>query len=124
MSFAQPLLRSFASLLPGLVLLGTARGQLSFQGLGTLPGGTFSSAQAMSSDGSTVVGFGNSTAGFQALYWTRTDGLKPLGDLPGGSFDSLAVGVSALGTTIVGTGHPTGSSNGQAFRWTAGSGMV
>lgn len=42
--------------------------------------------------------------------------MQPLGDLPGGSFGSFALGVSANGTTIVGR---SSSANGtEAFRWT------
>jgi MYXO-CTERM domain-containing protein len=44
--------------------------------------------------------------------------LTPLGDLPGGAFDSLAKDVSADGSVVVGV------SNSEAFRWTASSGMV
>jgi len=45
-----------------------------------------------------------------------------LGDLPGGSVQSYAYGVSADGSTIVGS---SSSSNGtpEAFRWTSASGM-
>jgi uncharacterized membrane protein len=42
-----------------------------------------------------------------------------LGDLSGGSFDSVAVGVSADGATVVGRGKGN-----EAFLWTAGGGMV
>jgi probable HAF family extracellular repeat protein len=45
-----------------------------------------------------------------------------LGDLPGGSFESSALDVSADGSVIVGYGT---SANGQeAFRWTAQTGMI
>lgn len=46
----------------------------------------------------------------------------PLGDLSGGRFDSLATGVSADGSVVVGVGD---SANGrEAFRWTAAEGMI
>ena len=45
--------------------------------------------------------------------------LTPLGDLPGGIFDSFAAGVSADGATVVGRGNGN-----EAFLWTAGGGMV
>jgi probable HAF family extracellular repeat protein len=45
-----------------------------------------------------------------------------LGDLAGGDFNSLASGVSADGSVVVGTG--TSASGGEAFRWTSGGGMV
>jgi probable HAF family extracellular repeat protein len=48
--------------------------------------------------------------------------LTPLGDLPGGGFRSVANGVSADGSTIVGF---SGLGAGQeAFRWTSDGGMV
>jgi probable HAF family extracellular repeat protein len=45
-----------------------------------------------------------------------------LGDLPGGSFNSRAYGVSADGSVIVGYGNSASGS--EAFRWTSGGGMV
>lgn len=48
---------------------------------------------------------------------------KPLGDLPGGTANSLAHAISADGTTVVGLST---SANGlsEAFRWTEATGMV
>lgn len=43
----------------------------------------------------------------------------PLGDLPGGDFVSVAHGVSADGSVVVGQ-----ANNSEAFRWTVGEGMV
>ena len=45
-----------------------------------------------------------------------------LGDLPGGSFGSGALGVSADGSVVIGYGNS--ASGYEAFRWTAGGGMV
>jgi probable HAF family extracellular repeat protein len=45
-----------------------------------------------------------------------------LGDLPGGSFISLANGVSADGSVVVGRG--ASASGNEASRWTSGTGMV
>jgi probable HAF family extracellular repeat protein len=45
-----------------------------------------------------------------------------LGDLPGGSTNSHAYGVSANGTVIV--GEASAASGGEAFRWTQEEGMV
>ncbi len=59
----------------------------SFQGLGDLPGGRFSSyASGVSADGSVVVGSSESTAMFtvEAFRWTQSTGMVGLGDLPGG----------------------------------------
>ena len=44
-----------------------------------------------------------------------------LGDLPGGSFDSYAYGVSGDGSTVV--GRSTSGSGNEAFRWTESGGM-
>jgi probable HAF family extracellular repeat protein len=43
-----------------------------------------------------------------------------LGDLPGGTFESRAYGVSADGNTVVGYSD---SGSAEAFRWTAASGI-
>jgi len=92
-------------------------------GLGDLPGGAvLSEANAVSSDGLTVVGESNSASGMEAFRWTARGGMVGLGDLPGGQFRSAAQGISADGLTIVGT---AGSASGsEAFRWTASRGMV
>jgi probable HAF family extracellular repeat protein len=45
-----------------------------------------------------------------------------LGDLPGGRFESVAHGVSADGSVVVGTAMT--ASGKQAFRWTQSTGMV
>ena len=45
-----------------------------------------------------------------------------LGDLPGGPFTSQAIGISADGSTVVGSSFS--APGGQAFRWTSGGGMV
>jgi probable HAF family extracellular repeat protein len=45
-----------------------------------------------------------------------------LGDLPGGSFSSQALGVSADGSVVIGAG--SSASGTEAFRWTSGGGMV
>jgi probable HAF family extracellular repeat protein len=73
-----------------------------------------------------VVGEGNSSAGAiggnEAFRWTQATGMVGLGDLPGGSFQSDARGVSADGSVVVGYGN---SGTGfQAFRWTQATGMV
>ncbi len=44
-----------------------------------------------------------------------------LGDLPGGTFNSLALGVSNDGTAVAGSSDVDGNG---AFRWTEGTGMV
>ena len=97
-------------------------------GLGFLPGsGVFSesAAQAVSADGSTVVGnnFDHGTGDIEAIMWTLGDGMVRIGSLTGGTQRSFANDVSADGSTIVGYAN---SDNGiqEAFRWTDATGMV
>src|SRR5262249_15157185 len=73
-------------------------------------------------DGSVVVGSSYSTMGRQAFRWTQGGGMAGLGFLSGGS-DSLATGVSADGSVVVGTSNDATFAS-FAFRWTQGSGMV
>lgn len=87
------------------------------EGLGGLPGGVFQSdAYATSYDGSVVVGRSFSSLGWEAFVWTPDAGMQSLSerltaagvDL-NGWFLIDAVGVSADGGTIVGTGiNPLG----------------
>lgn len=107
-------------------------------GLGDLPGGTFhSTANGISSDGSTIVGFGNGVTdplfglviGGEAFRWTQPGGMVGLGDLPGGSDFSFAVGASADGSVVAGNGNvvfdPLGIGfRSEAFRWTQAGGIV
>jgi probable HAF family extracellular repeat protein len=74
-------------------------------------------AADISSDGTVVVG-GRS----QAARWTQEGGGVSLGDLPSGTLNSFAWGVSADGSVIVGQG--TSDAGREAFRWTESSGMV
>ncbi|MBU4524056.1 MAG: autotransporter domain-containing protein [Desulfomicrobium sp.] len=76
----------------------------------------------INSDGSVIVGYGDSGSGNEALRWTDATGMVGLGDLPGGIFSSSAYAVSADGSVIVGTGNSASGS--EAFRWTDGTGMV
>jgi probable HAF family extracellular repeat protein len=95
----------------------------SFQGLGDLPGGQFSSkAYGISADGSVVVGYGHSSSGIEAFRWTSATGFTGLGDLPGGEFVSLALAVFANGSVVVGTSYSS-SSDYDAFYWTAAGGI-
>jgi probable HAF family extracellular repeat protein len=99
-------------------------------GLGDLPGGSFASgANGVSADGSVVVGssriFGTSgnAFGIEAFRWTQATGMVGLGDLPGGSFFSIATGVSGNGSVVVGIGNAGNSSSGRAFIWNISQGM-
>jgi len=99
-------------------------------GLGDLPGGSFDSeASGVSADGSVVVGAASSSAScasfpyrHEAFRWTQAGGMVGLGDLPGGSFGSRAIDVSADGSVIVGEGY--GQYTLEAFRWTESGGMI
>ena len=117
-------------LMGGYSVAGTA----SFQGLGHLDGLPIESyANAVSDDGSTVVGHsgngiggGTSTNG-EAFRWTSSEGMVGLGDLPNGLPLSGAFCVSAEGSVIGGGSNSTDGSNGnakEAFRWTESTGMV
>jgi len=94
----------------------------SFMELVPLPG-LFNGPAAISANGQVVVGNTAGNPGEQeAWYWTEETGMVALGDLPGGTDRSLAYGVSADGSVIVGVGNST--SGNEAFRWTASTGMV
>jgi probable HAF family extracellular repeat protein len=101
-------------------------------GLGDLPGGGFHSfANAVSGDGSVIVGASTSTASgisdFEAFRWTQATGMVGLGDLPGGNFASTATAVSADGSIIVGSSAVAIGVGGldiyAPFIWDAASGM-
>ncbi len=90
----------------------------SFEGLGDLSGGVYTSdARAVSADGSVVVGISQSTSGDEAFRWTAQTQMQPLGDLTGGSFYSVAEGVSADGSVVVGSSES--ASGREAFVWAA-----
>jgi probable HAF family extracellular repeat protein len=105
-------------------------------GLGDLPGGpstSGSTANAISADGSVVVGYGTaagrtipsggSTALTQeAFRWTSATGLVSLGVLSGSYLGTEARSVSADGSVIVGVGY-NASGFPEAFRWTAATGL-
>ena len=64
---------------------------VSFQGLGDVPGGGFRSQTfGISADGSVVVGRSESSSGYKAFRWTSDGGMVGLGDLLGGGFYSQA----------------------------------
>jgi probable HAF family extracellular repeat protein len=97
----------------------------SFVGLGDLPGGDYSSAAyGVSTDGTTVVGYGTSASGREGFKWTPFGGVVGLGDLPGGAFASPATGVSGDGSIVVGGSPSTGVTGNEAYRWTLETGIV
>src|SRR5262249_51909701 len=92
----------------------------TMSGLGYLPGGSRSIATGTNSDGSVVVGWGNTnnaSGAPEAFRWTAGTGMVGLGFLPGGSL-SQATATNADGSVVV------GNTDSEAFRWTAGTGMV
>jgi probable HAF family extracellular repeat protein len=94
--------------------------------LGLFPGGIISLAEGVSANGSVVVGYGDAkdpdpnftSQEYQAFRWTQTSGMVGLGWIDQTARLSQAFGVSADGSTIV------GSDSVQAMRWTQAEGMV
>jgi probable HAF family extracellular repeat protein len=92
------------------------------EGLGDLPGGTFSSeALSVSADGQVVVGYANSEQGQEAFRWTRSSGMASCGTFSIGYFYSEALGVSADGNIVV--GYSLGKHGQRAFIWDERHGM-
>ncbi|MEQ9095124.1 MAG: GC-type dockerin domain-anchored protein [Phycisphaerales bacterium] len=91
------------------------------QDLGTL-GGDESFPEAVSADGTVVVGIANIDASdtFHAFRWTEAGGMEDLGTL-GGDF-SFATAISADGSIVAGRAQ-NGSGSFRAYRWTAAQGM-
>src|SRR5205814_6468562 len=94
----------------------------TFQGLGT-GAHEFSSATAISADGSTVVGNTFDETGSQAFRWTRTGGIQSLGGINGDlSTRSFAFGVNGDGSVVVGRAEQP--DNVQGFRWSQPNGLA
>jgi len=109
-------------LIVGLCVVGAVPTRAEMISLGTLDGGTHSSAYAVNAGGNTVVGDSGSAAvpDGEAFRWTYQGGMLGLGTLAGG-FISAAFGVSADGNVIVGESE---SNDGlRAFIWTQVDGM-
>ena len=125
---------AFATSADGAVIVGrsdTGFGSESFRwtsstgavGLVDTTGSYFGmNAQAVSGDGSVVVGFARNNATTQeAFRWTSAGGVEGIGDLPGGVFQSDAYAASYDGSVVVGRSFT--SLGWEAFIWTAGAGM-
>ena len=67
------------------------------------------------------MGGGDYTLGYQAFRWMAGTGMVGLGHLPGGYFDTDALGVSADGSVVVGTSYT--ASGRKAFIWDTCSGV-
>lgn len=129
--------RILAALL--LLLLVVARPTTAgplFIGLGEIPGGeNWSAANALSADGTAVVGESFARkgisgpegttvdSGYSAFRWTAASGMQDLTGGPPVFRGSFAHGVSADGKVAVGE-LQTVSDGGAAFRWTESSGLA
>lgn len=79
---------------------------------------------AMSADTNVVAGIAyDSMSNRQAFRWTQATGMTGLGSLPGYTA-STATGISADGTTIIGTVSDQNFTILQAMYWTQATGMV
>ena len=87
-------------------------------GLGFLPGTFTSQVNAVSADGSVMVGTSGTGTTLEAFRWTESDGMVGLGTVTG-EHGSEALAVSADGSVIVGDSGTSGS----AFIWTSSGGM-
>jgi probable HAF family extracellular repeat protein len=96
--------------------------------LGDLGPNAWSSARAISGDGSVIVGQARGLSeDHWAFAWTEELGMISLGDLPGGIVEGTASGVSFDGSVIVGWSKGAGGDSyglNRAFRWTQASGLV
>jgi probable HAF family extracellular repeat protein len=86
--------------------------------LSGLPEGSSTEAMAVSADGLVIAG---TVSGDEAFIW-QGGVLTGLGDLPGGAVDSIARGISADGSTVVGASNS--ALGREAYRWTAPGNMV
>ncbi|MCL6420733.1 autotransporter domain-containing protein [Aestuariirhabdus haliotis] len=118
----------------GTVILGTslnAGGQREaylwtqgsgMQALGSLGGET--EAYGINANGSVAVGqsYDSVDGQYRAFRWTQAGGMVSLGTLAGSTGTSIARGISADGTVIVGFSDDAGGRP-EAFRWTQSGGM-
>ena len=111
----------------GTVVVGTSGGKgfrwenNQMTELPDLPGGSSScGALGINGDGSTIIGYGKSSLGFEACRWANGQ-VEGLGVMSGFGY-SMANAISANGTYIVGkNGNPTVSQDAQAFCWVNGT---
>lgn len=86
--------------------------------LGLLPGGTYAFGNAISGDGTAIVGYADTGSGDRAFRWTSA-GMNNLGTLSG-HVVSEANGISANGLVVVGRSFSVSNAS-RAFRWASGS---
>jgi probable HAF family extracellular repeat protein len=90
--------------------------------LGTLPGHARSIAKDVSGNGTVVVGLSETASGIvRPFRWTAAEGMQDIG--PSDSHLSIAYGVSADGSTVVGDMLPAMGGGFRAFRWRADTGL-
>ncbi|GIV15547.1 MAG: hypothetical protein KatS3mg022_0982 [Armatimonadota bacterium] len=90
--------------------------------LGTLPGHARSIAKDVSGNGTVVVGLSETASGvIRPFRWTIAEGMRDIG--PSDSNLSIAYGVSADGSTVVGYMIPSAGGSFRAFRWRADTGL-
>ena len=132
-----PISRAFDASAGGAVVVGTVdrrQGVTSAfvwteaTGMTVLPdlpgGGIASAAWAVSSDGSTVVGWSRSSLGLEPVLWDSSGAIVGLGSIPGVAPTGGAFGVSADGSVIVGVAGSTATAAGpHAFVWDRQRGM-
>ncbi|MBI1850330.1 MAG: hypothetical protein HYR85_08310 [Planctomycetes bacterium] len=80
----------------------------------------FQTGTDLSGDGSVVVGGTAGPSGL-AYRWTQPTGYVSLGDLPGGTSNSIATVVTSDGSTVFGQAHS--ASGVTTFRWTEATGL-
>jgi probable HAF family extracellular repeat protein len=113
----------------GMVGTGTGQGQAviwtratGFQGLGFLPGGSYSYGARINSQ-SQIAGFGDTDIATHAFRWTQGTGMVDLGSLSGPSGQSEALDISDDGGIVGGTTTVSDPSHLHAFLWSAAQGM-
>jgi probable HAF family extracellular repeat protein len=89
--------------------------------IGDLGGEERGKANAVSADGSVIVGLSTSELGLEAFRWTASGGMVGIGDIPDGRFGSEATDVSADGSVVV--GNSRSASGNEGFVWTQAIGM-
>jgi uncharacterized membrane protein len=117
--------RKILALLVAMAAGGVVHGQVSFTGLGDLPGGLFYSwGSSVSADGRAVVGRSNGVAGsvasYHAIRWTREGGMEAVSLPAQWAFGSYAVGTSQDGSVVAGNAFVSAASTTEPFVWTPG----
>ncbi len=103
----------------GVIVSSQAWAGATFTGLGHLaPAPGFSRANAISPDGTIIVGQASITPGPAAFMWTEADGMQPLPELAGGTYEASASAVTDSGIMV---GQSAGFQGSEAVRWVGGS---